>query len=39
MAAAEITTGTSPTLFSPHDHVTRAQAVTLLWREAGSPTI
>lgn len=39
MAAEGITTGTSPTRFSPHDHVTRAQAITFLWRDAGSPTI
>ena len=37
MAAEGITTGTSPTRFSPHDPVTRAQAVTFLWRDAGSP--
>lgn len=39
MAAEGITTGTSATRFSPHDQVTRAQAVTFLWRDAGSPTV
>lgn len=29
--------GTSPTTFSPHDTVTRAQFVTFLWRYAGRP--
>jgi hypothetical protein len=33
MAAEGITTGTSPTTFSPHDPVDRAQAVTFLHRE------
>ena len=32
-----ITTGTSPTTFSPNANVTRAQLVTLLWRREGSP--
>ena len=32
-----ITTGTSPTTFSPDDVVTRAQMATFLWRLAGSP--
>ena len=32
-----VTGGTSETTFSPHDTVTRAQAVTFLWRAAGSP--
>ena len=32
-----VTSGTSETTFSPHDTVTRAQAVTFLWRAAGSP--
>jgi hypothetical protein len=32
-----VTTGTSPSTFSPHDTVTRAQAVTFLWRTAGRP--
>ena len=33
-----ITTGTSDTTFSPNAACTRAQAVTFLWRAAGSPT-
>ncbi|HUF31898.1 MAG TPA: S-layer homology domain-containing protein [Acidimicrobiales bacterium] len=33
-----ITTGTTDTTFSPNGGVTRAQAVTFLWRAAGSPT-
>ena len=37
MAAEGITTGTSPNRFSPHDPVSRAQAITFLWRDAGSP--
>jgi FG-GAP-like repeat/S-layer homology domain len=32
-----ITTGTSPTAFSPNQTVTRGQLVTLLWRRAGEP--
>ena len=32
-----VTTGTSKTEFSPEDSCTRAQAVTFLWRAAGSP--
>lgn len=32
-----ITSGTSSTTFSPHQACTRAQAVTFLWRAAGSP--
>ncbi len=32
-----VTGGTSETTFSPADTVTRAQAVTFLWRAAGSP--
>ena len=32
-----ITTGTSPTTFSPNEFCTRAQIVTFLWRTAGSP--
>ena len=35
----EITNGTSPTTFSPKDALTRAQAVTFLWRAAGSPEV
>ncbi len=33
----DITTGTSDTTFSPDADCTRAQAVTFLWRAAGSP--
>ena len=33
-----ITTGTSSTTFDPNGICTRAQAVTFLWRAAGSPT-
>ncbi|MEM9202347.1 MAG: S-layer homology domain-containing protein [Actinomycetota bacterium] len=33
MASEGITTGTTPTTFSPHDNVDRAQAVTFLHRE------
>ena len=33
----KITTGTSPTTFSPDAACTRAQAVSFLWRAAGSP--
>ena len=32
-----ITTGTSPTLFSPNAPCTRAQTVAFLWRAAGKP--
>ena len=32
-----VTTGTTPTTFSPNDSCTRAQMVTFLWRAAGSP--
>lgn len=32
-----VTTGTSATAFSPDNTVTRAEAVTFLWRAAGSP--
>ena len=32
-----ITEGTSDTTFSPEDTVTRGQAVTFLWRDAGKP--
>ena len=34
---AGVTSGTSATAFSPDASVTRAQAVTFLWRAAGSP--
>ena len=37
MVDEEITTGTSPTSFSPNDNVTRAQLATFLWRFADSP--
>ena len=33
MSAEGITTGTTPTTFSPHDPVDRAQAITFLYRE------
>ncbi|MEM9468059.1 MAG: S-layer homology domain-containing protein [Actinomycetota bacterium] len=33
----EITTGTSPTTFSPNDPVTRAQMATFLWRFSNRP--
>ncbi|MEM7140536.1 MAG: S-layer homology domain-containing protein [Actinomycetota bacterium] len=35
--ATGITTGTSPSTFSPNQNVTRAQLVTLLWRREGEP--
>ena len=38
MALEEITTGTTSTTFSPNDLVTRAQAITFLWRYDGSPS-
>ncbi|MBP5165814.1 MAG: S-layer homology domain-containing protein, partial [Oscillospiraceae bacterium] len=34
-----ITTGTTETTFSPNDTVTRAQAVTFIYRYAGSPAV
>lgn len=34
-----ITTGTSATRFSPNESCTRAQIVTFLWRQAGSPLV
>ncbi|MEM7140380.1 MAG: SpoIID/LytB domain-containing protein [Actinomycetota bacterium] len=37
MVEHEITTGTSPTTFSPDDVLTRAQIATFLWRLAGTP--
>lgn len=37
MAGAGITTGTSPTEFSPDGTVTRAQAAAFLWRLVGRP--
>lgn len=33
----DITTGTTPTTFSPEDLCTRAQIITFLWRAAGNP--
>ena len=35
--ANSVTSGTSPTTFSPDDGCTRGQVVTFLWRAAGSP--
>lgn len=35
----KITNGTSSTTFSPHDKVTRADFITMLWRYAGSPKV
>jgi len=37
MAANEITTGTTPTTFSPNATVTRGQLATFLWRLDGRP--
>ena len=37
MVDNDITTGTSPTCFSPRGAVTRGQAAAFLWRMAGSP--
>lgn len=37
MVGNDITTGTTPTTFSPFDSLTRAQFVTFLWRAAGRP--
>lgn len=37
MVAEGITTGTSPTTFSPEDVLTRGQLAALLWRLAGEP--
>lgn len=39
LAATGITTGTSPSTFSPDDAVTRGQVATLLYRYRGSPPI
>ena len=39
MAGTGITTGTSPTTFSPHRAVTRAEVGTFLYRFAGSPSV
>jgi hypothetical protein len=38
MAETNLTTGTAPGRFSPQQIVTRGEAVTFLWRLAGSPT-
>ena len=38
MAAEQITTGTSPGIFSPNDQVSRAQTAAFLWRFMGEPT-
>lgn len=38
MVDNQITTGTSPTCFSPADPVTRGQAAAFMWRMEGSPT-
>ncbi|MEM7141790.1 MAG: S8 family serine peptidase [Actinomycetota bacterium] len=38
MVADEITTGTSPSTFSPSDNVTRGQLATFLYRFAGEPS-
>jgi hypothetical protein len=35
----DITTGTSPTTFSPESVMTRAEAATFMWRFAGEPAI
>ncbi len=37
--AREITSGTTPSTFSPNDTCTRAQIVTFLWRMAGKPSV
>jgi D-alanyl-D-alanine carboxypeptidase-like protein/S-layer family protein len=37
MVETEVTTGTSPTMFSPDEPLTRAQFVTFLWRLDGRP--
>ncbi|MEO0492817.1 MAG: S8 family serine peptidase [Actinomycetota bacterium] len=39
MVAEGITTGTSPTTFSPNAGVTRGQLATFLWRLAGEPQV
>jgi len=38
MAEQHITTGTTPTTFSPNDPLTRGQLAALLWRLAGQPS-
>lgn len=37
MVEWDITTGTTPTTYSPHELLTRAQIATFLWRLAGEP--
>lgn len=37
MVDSSVTTGTSPTTFSPNDPLTRGQGVTFMWRAAGEP--
>lgn len=37
MVEQSITTGVSPTLFGPNSALTRAQMITFLWRQEGSP--
>ena len=37
LAEEEITTGTTPTTFSPDESVTRGQMATFMWRYSGSP--
>ena len=39
MASTGITTGTSPTMFSPDNTLTRAQLVTFLYRYQGEPNL
>jgi len=39
MVTEEITTGTSPTTFSPYRYVTRGEVATFLYRTAGSPSV
>ena len=39
MVAEGITTGTSPSTFSPHRYVTRGEVATFLHRVAGSPSV
>ena len=39
MANADITTGTSPTTFTPDDTLTRAELVTFLYRYQGKPDV
>ena len=39
LASEGITSGTTPTTFSPDDVVTRGQIATFLWRLAGEPAV